>query len=82
MVQFPGSTIHVTTGFEFLGYKIKRGRRPLKLAPGKIRTGRRNGDLYAYPRQKSIEHFKEPIRQRTRRKSPLSTRELIAELNP
>src|SRR6476469_937343 len=23
--------VHVTTGFEFLGYKIKRGRRPLKL---------------------------------------------------
>ena len=74
--------VHVTTGFEFLGYKIKRGRRPLKLAPGKIRTGLRHGDLYAYPREKSIEHFKDQIRQRTRRKSPVSTRELIAELNP
>jgi RNA-directed DNA polymerase len=74
--------VHVTTGFEFLGYKIKRGSRPLKLAPGKIRTGRRQGDLYAYPRAKSIEHFKDQIRQRTRRKSPVSTRELIAELNP
>jgi RNA-directed DNA polymerase len=74
--------VHVTTGFEFLGYKIKRGRRPLKLAPGKIRTGRRQGDLYAYPRQKSIEHFKDQIRQRTRRKAPVSTRELVAELNP
>src|SRR5262245_6703266 len=74
--------VHVATGFEFLGYKIKRGRRPLKLAPSKIRTGRRQGDLYAYPRLKSIEHFKEQIRQRTRRKSPVSTRELIAELNP
>jgi RNA-directed DNA polymerase len=74
--------VQVTTGFEFLGYKIKRGSRPLKLAPGKIRTGRRQGDLYAYPRAKSIEHFKDQIRQRTRRKSPVSTRELIAELNP
>ena len=74
--------VHVATGFEFLGYKIKCGRRPLKLAPSKIRTGRRQGDLYAYPRQKSIEHFKDQIRQRTRRKSPVSTRELIAELNP
>lgn len=74
--------VHVTTGFEFLGYKIKRGRRPLKLAPGKIRTGRRQGDLYAYPKQKSIEHFKDQIRQRTRRKAPVSIRELIAELNP
>ena len=70
------------TGFEFLGYKIKRGRRPLKLAPGKIRSGVRQGDLYAYPREKSIEHFKDQIRQRTRRKAPVSTRELIAELNP
>jgi RNA-directed DNA polymerase len=74
--------VHVTTGFEFLGYKIKRGSRPLKLAPGKIRTGRRQGDLSAYPRAKSIEHFKDQLRQRTRRKSPVSTRELIAELNP
>jgi hypothetical protein len=74
--------VHVATGFEFLGYKIKRGSRPLKLAPGKIRTGLRHGDLYAYPREKSIEHFKDQIRRRTRRKSPVSTRELIAELNP
>jgi hypothetical protein len=27
----------VQVGFEFLGYKIKRGTRPLRLAPGKIR---------------------------------------------
>ena len=74
--------VHVTTGFEFLGYKIKRGRQPLKLAPGRIRSGVRHGDLYAYPREKSIEHFKDQIRQRTRRKAPVSTRELIAELNP
>jgi group II intron reverse transcriptase/maturase len=74
--------VHVMTGFEFLGYKIKRGRRPMKLAPGKIRSGVRQGDLYAYPREKSIEHFKDQIRQRTRRKAPVSTRELIAEINP
>jgi group II intron reverse transcriptase/maturase len=74
--------VHVATGFEFLGYKIKRGRRRLKLAPSKIRSAIRQGDLYAYPRAKSIEHFKEQIRQRTRRKAPVSTRELIAEINP
>jgi hypothetical protein len=74
--------VHVAIGFEFLGYKIKRGRRPLKLAPHQIRTGRRHGDLYAYPREKSLAHFKDQIRQRTRRTSPVSTRELIAELNP
>jgi RNA-directed DNA polymerase len=66
--------VHVATGFEFLGYKIKRGRRRLKLAPSKIRSGVRQGNLYAYPRDKSIEHFKEQIRQRTRRKAPVSTR--------
>jgi hypothetical protein len=61
--------VHVQVGFEFLGYKIKRGTRPLRLAPGKIRSGVRSGDLYAYPRQKSIQHFKDQIRQHTRRKA-------------
>jgi group II intron reverse transcriptase/maturase len=27
--------VHVQVGFEFLGYKIKRGKRPLRLAPAK-----------------------------------------------
>jgi RNA-directed DNA polymerase len=36
----------------------------------------------AYPRQKSIHHFKEQIRQRTRRKAPVSTPVLVAQLNP
>jgi group II intron reverse transcriptase/maturase len=74
--------VHIQHGFEFLGYKIKRGSRPMKLVPGKIRSGARQGQLYAYPRQKSIQHFKEQIRQRTRRKTPLSTPALIAEINP
>ena len=30
--------VHVTHGFEFLGYKIKRGSRPLALPSRKIRT--------------------------------------------
>ena len=74
--------VHAQVGFEFLGYKIKRGTRPLRLAPGKIRSGLRSGDLYAYPRQKSIQHFKEQIRQRTRRTAPVSTPVLVAQLNP
>ena len=74
--------VHVQVGFEFLGYKIKRGTRPLRLAPSKIRSGLRSGDLYAYPRQKSIQHFKEQIRQRTRRTAPVSTPILVAQLNP
>ncbi len=74
--------VHVRHGFEFLGYKIKRGKRPLKLPAHKIKSGVKQGALYAYPRQKSIAHFKEQIRKRTRRKAPLTTKELIDELNP
>jgi group II intron reverse transcriptase/maturase len=74
--------VHAQVGFEFLGYKIKRGTRPLRLAPSKIRCGLRSGDLYAYPRQKSIAHFKEQIRQHTRRKAPVSTPEVVARINP
>jgi len=74
--------VHVRHGFEFLGYKIKQGSRPMRLASEKIRSGARGGDLYAYPRQKSIERFKDQIRQRTRRRAPLTTAQLIVEINP
>jgi group II intron reverse transcriptase/maturase len=74
--------VHVTQGFEFLGYKIKRGSRPLALPSCKIRSGVRSGDLYAYPRQKSIQHFKDQIRQRTLRKAPVRMPELIEQINP
>jgi RNA-directed DNA polymerase len=74
--------VHVYQGFEFLGYKIKRGSQPMNLAPERIRSGAAKGGLYAYPREKSLEHFKEQIRRRTRRKAPLKTQELIEELNP
>ena len=73
--------VHVRQGFEFLGFKIKRKSQSLKLAPERIRSGVATGSLYAYPREKSLEHFKEEVRQRTRRKAPLSTEELIKELN-
>ncbi len=74
--------VHVRGGFEFLGYKIKRGSRPMRLAPDKIKSGIRTGNLYAYPREASIQRFKEQIRRRTSRKAPVSTRVLIAQLNP
>jgi RNA-directed DNA polymerase len=54
----------------------------LKLAASKIRSGVRDGDLYAYPRAKSIQHFQDQIRAHTRRKASVSTRVLIAEINP
>jgi group II intron reverse transcriptase/maturase len=74
--------VHVRHGFEFLGYKIKRGSRPLRLPAHKIKSRTRQGALYAYPRQKSIDHFKEKIRKRTRRKAPVTTGQLIDEINP
>jgi len=73
--------VHVQHGFEFLGYKIKLGK-ALRLPASKIRSQARSGALYAYPREKSICRFKEQVRQRTKRRVPLRTRELIAELNP
>ena len=48
--------VHVRQGFEFLGYKIKRGKQ-LRLPPGKIRSGAQSGALYAFPREKSIRRF-------------------------
>lgn len=74
--------VHVRQGFEFLGHKIKRGSQRLKLSPDKIRSGVVAGGLYAYPREKSIRHFMDQIRKRTRRKAPVKTQELIEELNP
>jgi group II intron reverse transcriptase/maturase len=74
--------VHVRHGFEFLGYKIRRGSRPLRLASHQIRSSVRSGTLYAYPRQKSIQHFKDQIRQLTCRRAPVSTERLIQEINP
>jgi len=74
--------VHVRDGFEFLGYKIKRGKRKLNLPESKIRSQARQGALYAYPKEKSIRRFMDQVRQRTKRRVPLKTKELIAELNP
>lgn len=73
--------VHVRHGLEFLGYKIKRGRR-LTLPVGTIRSGARSGAFYAFPRQKSVQHFKDQVRRLTRRKAPVSTEELIKQINP
>src|SRR4029453_17850092 len=74
--------VHVRRGFEFLGYKIKRGAGQLRLPPSKIRSGTQPGALYAYPREKSIRRFMDQVRALTRRCVPLTTTELIEELNP
>jgi RNA-directed DNA polymerase len=74
--------VHVREGFEFLGYKIKRGQKKLHLPASKIRSQARQGALYAYPKEKSIGRFMDQVRQRTRRGIPLKTAELIVALNP
>jgi RNA-directed DNA polymerase len=74
--------VHVRDGFEFLGYKIKRGSRKLYLPTSKIRSQARPGALYAYPKEKSIRRFMDQVRQRTKRRTPLKTKALVAELNP
>jgi len=73
--------VHVRQGFEFLGYKIKRGKQ-LRLPPSKIRSGAQPGELYAIPREKSVRRFMDQVRALTRRRVPLQTKELIEELNP
>jgi hypothetical protein len=74
--------VHIKNGFTFLGYKIQQGTRPLRLSKEKIRSGAKSYAVYAYPRQKSVDHFKEQIRARTRRRNPKKADEMIQELNP
>jgi group II intron reverse transcriptase/maturase len=73
--------VHVQQGFEFLGYKVKRGKQ-LRLPPGKIRSGAQSGALYAIPREKSVRRFMDQVRALTSRRVPLKTKELIEKLNP
>ncbi len=73
--------VHVRHGFEFLGYVVRRGRQ-LQLPTSKIVTGAKSGGLYAYPREKSIQRFKDRVRQLTKRCVPLKTKDLIEQLNP
>jgi RNA-directed DNA polymerase len=74
--------VHVRQGFTFLGYLIKRGRHALSLPASKITSGARRGGLYAYPTQKSVDRFKDGVRRLTRRRIPLTTAQVIRELNP
>ena len=60
--------VHVDHGFEFLGYKVKRGK-GLRLSARK-RTSHANPlNLYAVPREKSVHRFKDQIRSLTRRRA-------------
>ena len=73
--------VHVRQGFEFLGYKVKRGK-GYRLSTNKRRVKGNPYDLYAIPREKSVKRFQNQIRKLTRRKAPVKLQELIAQINP
>ena len=66
--------VHITQGFEFLGYKIGRGK------GSHYKAGRPT--LYAIPRDRSIQHLRDKVRMITRRRNPKSLAGMVNELNP
>ncbi len=72
---------HIKWGFEFLGYKVKAGK-GLKLNRGKITAKINRNNLYAYPKDKSVKKLMDEIRNRTKRRLPLTMKELIDYINP
>ena len=74
--------VHITKGFEFLGFKIQRGKARFQLSRARIKARLNRHNLYAIPAQKSVDRFKDQIRALTQRKVPLNVREVIEELNP
>ena len=74
--------VHVAHGFEFLGFKIQRGKGSFQLARSRIKSKLNRRNLYAIPTQKSLDRFKDQIRALTRRKIPLRMGELIGTINP
>lgn len=71
---------HVKWGFDFLGYTIRQGRGHT-LAQHK-RSSRANAmNLYAIPKEKSVDKFRNEIRRRTRRRLPLTLKELVDSIN-
>ena len=74
--------VHVAHGFEFLGFKIKRGTRQFKLSRARIQSKLNRQNLYAIPAQKAVDRFKDQIRALTKRRAPLRMGELINTINP
>jgi RNA-directed DNA polymerase len=72
---------HINDGFEFLGYKLKRGK-GLKLPRHKIKKGPNKQNFYVIPTEKSVKRFMETIRNRTKRKVPMTLGELVDWINP
>jgi RNA-directed DNA polymerase len=72
---------HVRRGFEFLGYKVQRGK-GFKLPASKRQHRPNLQNLYVIPREESVRRFRDQIRGLTCRKAPLTLRELIETINP
>src|SRR5580704_16818312 len=73
--------VHVDHGFEFLGYKVKRGK-GLRLSASKRTSHANPHNLYAVPREKSVARFKDQIRNLTQRRAPVRLRDMIEVINP
>ncbi len=58
--------VHITEGFEFLGFRFWRDEQGLHLAP----------------RARAVQQVREKIRQITRRRQPRRVDQIVAELNP
>jgi RNA-directed DNA polymerase len=67
-------SVHITQGFEVLGYKIGRGKGFRHKAGGP--------SLYAIPRDRSIRRFKDKVHAITQRRNPQSLAGMVNELNP
>src|ERR1700712_496101 len=65
----------------FLGYKVKRGP-GLRLPAYKRKTVTNPHNLYAVPREKSVQRFREQIRNLTCRCAPVRLSAMIEVLNP
>jgi hypothetical protein len=73
--------IHVSWGFEFLGYKVKGGQ-GYRMPASKWQVNGNPQDLYAIPREKSVKRFKDQIRRLTQIRIPLKLQEVIGRINP
>jgi group II intron reverse transcriptase/maturase len=73
--------VHVDHGFEFLGYKVKRGK-GLRLSTARRTSPANPHNLYAVPRAKSVTRFQDQIRNLTQRRAPVTLRDMIAVINP
>jgi RNA-directed DNA polymerase len=54
--------VHISKGFEFLGFKIQQGRNRFKLSRDRIKSRLNRQGLHAIPTQKSVDRLKDQIR--------------------